>query len=137
MSFATWKDSYLIGIESVDNDHRIMFDLVSQFHDAYAEGKGQERMQRVFSVLLDYIESHFRREEMYMENQGYPNLEHHRIEHDDLRNKVKEMYQRFTRGEDGALCVEMLAFLHNWLHFHILEEDMAYREFYRQRSLIS
>ena len=140
MSFVVWDEKYDLGIENIDRDHKTLFDLFDQFHEAYAADKGIESLDAVFSVLLDYVETHFRREEKLMESIHYPNLASHHETHGALKEQVLDYYARFKRGDvkigKTGVCLEILGFLKNWLHFHILEDDMAIRDFLNERKKI-
>jgi len=133
MSFATWNEDLATGIEAIDNDHRMLFDLIDQFHEAYMKPDNKKAMEPVFSVLMDYTNNHFRREEELLEEVGYPELEEHKEGHKDLKNEVIALHQRFLndelQGDEKDLGLELLAFLKNWLDFHIRESDMHYRDF--------
>ena len=133
MTFVTWKDSLLTGIEAIDNDHMMLFDLVEQFHEAYMTGRGPEAMEPVFEQLMAYTDYHFQREEDLFFGEGFPESENHRDSHEALKSEVQALYQRFLKGElqgeETDLGLELLAFMKNWLHFHIMEEDMMFRDF--------
>ena len=133
MTFVTWKDSLNTGIEAIDNDHMTLFDLVEQFHEAYMTGAGPEALGPVFERLLAYTDYHFQREEDIFEAAGFPECESHRASHEELKTEVQALYARFLKGElqgeETDLGLELLAFMKNWLHFHIMEEDMAFRDF--------
>lgn len=138
MSFISWNDKFAIGIEAIDNDHKSLFDISEQLHEAYASGRSAEALDQLFKVLFDYVENHFRREEGVMERCGYPDLEAHRASHAALTEQVTDLYQRFKRGDekvgDTGICLEILGFLKNWLHFHILDEDMDIRDFINSKG---
>lgn len=135
MSVISWQDKFSVGVEEFDRDHKILLDLINQFHDAYAMGKGVEALEPVFQTLLDYTQTHFRREEELMQRHGFPDLESHRIAHRDLADEVGGLHGRYLSSRNPALCIEMLAFLNNWLRFHILETDMAYKDFFVARGV--
>jgi hemerythrin len=127
MSYATWQEKFLIGVPELDDDHRMLFDLVDQVHEAYARGRIEDDLERVFGILMDYVESHFRREEDFMRDRGYAGLDEHQGHHGRLKAELEDLHRRFLAREPG-LALELLAFLKNWLHFHIMEEDMRYKE---------
>lgn len=126
MSYATWQEKFLIGVPELDDDHRMLFDLVNQVHDTYANGMAEADLERVFGILMEYVQNHFRREEEFMSSRGYAGLEDHRGHHALLRQELEDLHRRFVAKEPG-LGLELLAFLKNWLHFHIMEEDMRYK----------
>ncbi len=133
MSLVMWQDKFATGIKEIDNDHKSLFDLIGQFYDAYASGKGAEKLDPVFDELMAYSEYHFKREEELLEKIGFPGLDEHKESHKFIKKKVIELYRRYKAGErtetGSELCLEIMAFLNNWLHFHIIEEDMKYRDF--------
>lgn len=51
MSYVTWQEKFRIGVDEIDRDHKLLFDLVDQFHESYARGLGQAEMDRVFGAL--------------------------------------------------------------------------------------
>jgi hemerythrin len=135
VSYFTWQDKFDIGIEDVDHDHRILADLISQLHDAFASGKGDGAVGPVLAILADYTDYHFKREEALMLRHGYPETEAHKAEHDSLKSKVLDIRRRFEAGEGTAIGNELLAFLHFWLYFHILDVDMAFRDFFIEKGI--
>lgn len=135
MSYFTWQDKFDTGIEDVDRDHRILADLISQLHDAFASGKGETAIGPVLAVLVDYTDYHFKREEALMSQYGYPQLPAHRAEHESLKSKVYDIRNRFEAKDGSAIGNELLAFLHFWLYFHILDVDMAFKDFFADKGL--
>ena len=136
MSYVSWDERLETGIEAIDNDHRGLFDLVEQFHEAYVAGKGPEALNPLFATLLDYVDRHFRREEALFERIGYPEAAAHHDAHRELTAVVADLHTRYQAEADrGELCLEILAFLSNWLHFHIREEDMGYRDYMREKGI--
>lgn len=136
MSYFTWQDKFNTGIEDVDKDHKILADLISQLHDAFASGKGDRAIGPVLSVLVDYTDYHFKREEALMSRHGYPMAVEHKSEHDSLKAKVMDIRSRFEGGEGAAIGNELLAFLHFWLYFHILDVDMAFRDYFVEKGVV-
>jgi hemerythrin len=136
VSFFTWQDKFNTGHEEIDKDHHILVDLIGQLHDAFASGHGHQSIGPVLSVLAEYTDFHFKREEELMDRLAYPKAAEHRAEHDSLRAKVFDIQQRYEGGEDAAIGNELLSFLHFWLYFHILDVDMHLRDFLEEKGLI-
>ncbi len=124
--FVAWSDDYKVGIAAIDNDHKTLFTLVNRLHDRIKAGDGEEAVGDALDGLIDYIDTHFAREERYMEECGYPDVVHHAQKHRDLARTVRSLKTLF---EDDPREVEndaILRFLKNWLTNHILKSDMAY-----------
>jgi len=53
-SFTTlfqWSDSYSIGLQEVDEQHRVLVDLLNELHDAVHHHKGSQKCREVLDRL--------------------------------------------------------------------------------------
>jgi hemerythrin len=57
--FVEWSDDLSVGIEEIDNQHKVLVDLVNEMHAAIQQRKGSEAVQRVLSKLADYTRIHY------------------------------------------------------------------------------
>ncbi len=137
MAFFTWQDRFNLGIPEIDRDHKILADLVTRLHDAYASGRPETNVGPVFHFLVEYAKTHFVREEELMRDVDFPGLIAHIAAHEALASRVEDLTKRYLAGDKRAVGNELLAFLHNWLHFHILEEDMAFRPYVKAAGMSS
>lgn len=127
MSFFTWNEKFSVGIDIIDSEHKVLVDLIDQLHEAFVTGNVDTAIGPILAALVDYTHTHFDHEEAMMAGAGYPGLEAHREVHRELRRQVEEVYDRFLAGgPQGKMGNEVLAFLHDWLYFHILEQDKDY-----------
>ena len=126
--YLTWKDSYSVGIESIDNDHKKLIHLINNLQTAidYKTDKLFER--QTLDEVLDYTEYHFRREEHLMENNGYPDFVPHKEKHEKMIEKIGEYVKAYEKGESGAI-ESLLTYLRSWLINHICGTDQEYSEF--------
>lgn len=123
-----WNDGMSVGVEDLDNDHRVLIDLINQL--AAAEGR-QDRinLEAVLDELVDYTVFHFEKEEQYMERAGYPALPGHKRTHAILTEQVLAIRRRVVEAEQPGLGDEVLDFLSRWLREHILQADALYRPY--------
>ena len=120
-----WTEEMSVGHAGIDNDHRMLIDLINQL--AAAE-RGNDRASAEFVIdeLIQYTMLHFAREEEVLERLGYPDLARHMASHFALARQVMALRERFANGLSGRLSSEILDFLSGWLSNHILREDMLY-----------
>lgn len=135
MVLITWQDSYSVGVELIDNDHKLLVSLINQLNDASEGGQGRDVVGSVLNVLVEYTNSHFSREEMLMAKGGYPDLVAHQSHHRALSKQVHEMVERYRGDHGAAVDREVLTFLRDWLTNHILGVDMHYRPYVENVSL--
>lgn len=138
MSYFSWQDKFSVGVEALDREHKILIDLIDRLHEALVNKTVLETLPHIVSTLMAYSRDHFAHEEEALEKYDYPTdaLEAHKKAHEDLRAETREMKRRLDAGEHVNIGLDFLCFLHNWLYFHILEEDMAYCDFLRDKEVL-
>ena len=128
MAFMTWNDSYSVGVKTIDHQHAGLFAMVNELHTAMMNGQAKNVVGSLLEKLVKYTVEHFAYEERMMEAAKYPSLVAHRAHHADLTRQVGDFMARYKRG-DGAVNIELLQFLSDWLTKHIQREDKQYSPF--------
>jgi len=121
----TWDESYSVGVEKCDEDHKKLFSLINTLHDAMLIGKGAYVIQRVVNELADYTQYHFSREESLLEKTHYGELGSHRAQHLEFVKQVEQFRQDLKAGAIGE-SVFVADFLKDWLTDHIKQSDQQY-----------
>lgn len=134
MALFEWKDSFSVGIESIDNDHKGLINIINDLFDAISHGMAKEHISSVLAKLIDYTKTHFKREEAYFEKTNYPLIEEHKQQHDLFINKINNLQTDFEKGNQ-TISVELLKFLTDWLVNHILSSDRKYKEHFKKYGL--
>lgn len=124
--FMPWKDSYKLGIRSVDSDHRMLFDLVNSFERSVRNRESVARVNATIDALGNYVAEHFAREEKYLMAAKYPDVRAHMALHRDLKMDLEDFRRDYQQMPDDFDTTEFLNFLRDWLKDHILSEDQAY-----------
>ncbi|NPA48695.1 MAG: hemerythrin family protein [Thermodesulfobacteria bacterium] len=127
MSFVLWKPCYCIGDSKIDNQHRSLVSLLNFLYDRVQAACPKRLIDRVLMELVRYAEEHFQDEEDLMERIGFPELEHHRREHERLLMEVFAFKEKFDHG--FATKMELLHFLRDWLINHVIDEDLKIRRY--------
>lgn len=125
MSLYDWKDTYSVGIESIDNDHKGLFNLINQLFEAMRQGKAKEIISEIMLKLSSYIRTHFKREELYFKTTNYPDCETHIQQHEHFIEKINEMKKQLDSGNQ-KVSVDLIKFLSEWLINHIMISDKKY-----------
>ena len=122
MPLINWTPNYSVGIHAIDADHRHLFLLVNRFHDAYQANHDKTQILSLLRSLILYAETHFRREEDYMEQIAYPEIEAHRQMHNQF---IEQVFRLQDEYESGVLRLsdDVMDFLKEWLTRHIIETD--------------
>ncbi|MBD3661879.1 MAG: hemerythrin family protein [Arenibacter algicola] len=123
-----WTEDMSVGCEALDNDHKVLVQALNDYIDAMENDEGVFVTDGIFSVLVDYTNYHFAREEKIMEAAGYDDLETHKKAHEGLKEQLLDCRTRFMLNPNSELEEEVREFLYNWLQTHILVKDMDYRD---------
>lgn len=128
-NFIDWSDSLSVGIEEIDEQHKVLVNLVNQMHEAIHKRQGSKVVQDILAELIEYTRIHFAVEESLMRILNYPGYEEHHAQHAELVDHAIELQQKVESGKT-AIGFELMHFLKTWLTRHILEEDMQYSGFF-------
>lgn len=124
MKAVKWDSSYTLGIDIIDEQHKKLFDLMSEIYDASESDADIERIIELFDELTKYSQYHFEDEEAYFSSTSDDDIKIHKEQHQyfiDEINKIKQQCLRIN-----ALSLELLYFLNDWLVNHIKVEDHKY-----------
>ncbi|SDL19038.1 hemerythrin-like metal-binding domain protein [Maridesulfovibrio ferrireducens] len=121
----TWSEDLLLGIPSIDSEHRVLVKYAEDFQKAVIEGKEGEAIAKLFDRLLEYTTSHFAREEGFMQKRGYPDIEEHMKEHRRITREVMEL----NRDKRYVFSESVDKFLQDWIINHINNTDRKYVKF--------
>lgn len=125
MALFNWNNSYSVGIQEIDNQHKILIGLINDLHDGMKQGKGKEVLGGILKELVRYTVFHFGFEENLLEKNVYPELSTHKKAHVGLIDQVNKLNIDFESG-NKVLTMEVMAFLKDWLGNHIMGTDKKY-----------
>lgn len=121
-----WKDSYSIGIESIDEQHKRLFAIANQAYELLKNEMLLDKYDQIVSILgelRDYTIYHFRFEEEYMAGIGYKKLLSHKVAHDDFISRIKGIDLDNLDEQQDQYLMEILDFIVQWIEQHILGMD--------------
>ncbi|MCX7066579.1 MAG: bacteriohemerythrin [Methylococcales bacterium] len=129
-NFVEWSDELSVGIEEIDEQHKVLVNLVNRlFDETVVHQAGTSAvMEEILHELIEYTVIHFAVEESLFRIFHYPATETHTRHHDELKAQVLDIQKKVKQGE-ASLNTELLMFLKRWLTNHILQEDKLYAPF--------
>ena len=130
MPIIEWNNAFSVDIQKIDEQHKKFFSLVNMLYDAIMQGKGEEVVGSVLKELQQYVIFHFKSEETWMKMYNYPDMNKHKLEHEEGAKKVNELLLEYERG-NKTVDIELLKFLSDWLQHHILEVDRKYISYFQ------
>lgn len=119
-----WTEDLATGSQELDDQHREIFRRISGLLDACNEGKGRQEVGRVIGFLDDYIVTHFGLEEQYMLEQGYPDFQEHKRQHEEfIQNFLVLKKQVMTNGPGLSTVIGTNQLVVRWFMNHIRKVD--------------
>ena len=106
-----WSDKYSVGIESIDEQHKKLINLIN-----------------TLQTIVDYTKTHFIYEEWLMREYGYPDFEAHKAQHQKMIDKVNDLLAAYEKNPESAMK-DALDFLKQWLIRHINGTDKQYSKY--------
>jgi hemerythrin len=129
-----WSEQFVLGIDSVDKQHRWLVDATNLLHDQLESPKPDNTVVReVLEGLVEYTVNHFILEEELFNRLGYPDAEGHNKEHDEFTRSVINLLLDFEKGK--VVTADAVDFLKDWLIHHILKVDRAYVPFLKEHGI--
>lgn len=125
-----WQDSYAMGDETIDREHRDFFELAERLSVAVNK---QDMLDTLFE-LHQHVKSHFGQEESLMREMGFHQFKSHALEHNLMLEQLVAMTDKVEhdqwRSEDNQ------KFIDKWTK-HILNSDMAFNQHWKEMNLYS
>jgi len=128
MPVIEWSDTYLLGIDQIDEHHRHLVTLLNNTYDVFVCHGQNVEIEKVIGELVNYAIYHFAAEEELMSRFSFGKAGEHLKEHDDFIQRIKAHQQDFYDGR-STLSLELIVFLKDWLLEHILESDKVLADF--------
>ena len=131
--FITWNSDLYLEITIIDEEHKFLIENINLLYKLLNQ-KGipqvsvDEAVGEILSNLVHYTHTHFVVEEEFMRVYGYPNLDHHKGEHDGFIEKITNLNNDFQEHSLN-LSNSLLVFLKDWLTNHILNTDRELASF--------
>ena len=118
---------YKTGFESVDKEH---WDLLQQMNlvKQYIKANDKETALKLLATLSVAFDAHCVSEEKFMESMSFPYIDAHKVEHDRLRTKLKQLSER------EWIFREVISDLEEIFVSHIDHQDMQLAEFVKKKN---
>ena len=126
--YLEWEDEYSVGIDSIDQQHRKLINLINQLQTATDYSTGEEFERDALDELVDYTKTHFSYEEGLMKDNDYPGFESHKVQHEKMFKKVEEVLAEYEQDQDTAMS-NAVEYLKDWLINHINGTDKQYSSY--------
>ncbi|WP_313757116.1 bacteriohemerythrin [Tissierella sp.] len=121
-----WTDELETGIDSIDKQHKSIFDKASEIFSLGVNSDIKE-VEKIFIFLMGYANNHFYEEEILMMEDSYKDFIEHRRQHNYFIEKIYRIYQNTIEGQVSEENLnDLKVLIIEWLANHINIEDKKY-----------
>jgi hemerythrin-like metal-binding protein len=128
-----WTERISVGVKDIDDQHKHLIGIANKLIRALHSGLADKMVAPIIRSLREYTVYHFRDEEKFMRDMGFPHLAEHHREHQALTARVKEYQDALYRKQD-IRPTEIRDFIKDWLINHILRSDGRIADFVREEG---
>ncbi|MBF0489563.1 MAG: hemerythrin family protein [Candidatus Omnitrophica bacterium] len=119
------QERYSSGVDSIDKQHRMLFEFFNDFEECIKNGKGMSYLEVSFPLLEAYAKAHFKFEEDCMNQHQCPFAKENKDAHQAFIVKVEEVKKTFASGQCGdELLMQVHDFIEKWITNHIIGVDI-------------
>jgi len=138
MSKIEWDDSLSVGVDLIDEQHKLLIQKLRDLSDSFKMGHEEDKIITTLEFMVDYTDFHFTAEEKYMAENDYPGLEEQKKQHQEFKVILKHIVEDFKEeGPTKALATSINVFLLNWLINHIKGSDLKLGKFFSETGLVN
>lgn len=133
MATFEWKEEYSVGVEMIDEQHKVFIGIINELYTAIMEKKEKIILDDVFKQLVAYTQFHFQTEERYFDEFQYEGSEEHKAAHKKLCDQIAELETKREGIMENPF--ELMDFLEDWLVDHIMGMDKKYGPCFNEHGL--
>lgn len=127
-----WKDTYSIGIETIDDQHKGLLEIGNRLEDMNISDLKEDNYIEILVILnelLIYSRDHFQAEEAYMASINYPHLDQHCIRHNKFIDYVASIDIQDESINQELIIKDLFVFIEKWIINHILKDDLMISQY--------
>jgi hemerythrin len=124
-----WIEAYATGIQRIDEQHKMIFQMTADYCAAFDEGTGERTYPTLLGNLETYCRGHFGVEERCMDEYRCPVAQRNKDAHAEMLKVLGGFQQRYSAS--GYLAADARALLDTvelWLANHICGIDVQLKQ---------
>lgn len=123
-----------VNIKELDQQHKKLINLSTVFCVSKKSHIKQEELSRLLDDLVDYTETHFKREEELMKQWEYPDYADHKSDHENLAQQVLNTKKKHVAGHENTVTAIDMLLSYNFAN-HIIEVDKKYGPYFNSKGI--
>ncbi len=130
-----WSDVLSVGINEMDDEHKELFRRINALLVALLQNSAMPEVLRLFDLVGEYAQEHFRDEEALQKKFAYPRMAGHQELHSQFLQELTKIRSRLTtEGFHTGVLIHIQDKVVQWLLEHIGRVDKDYGIFIQNYS---
>lgn len=129
-----WGEDFSVGVRELDDQHKRIVTIVNTLLDMNDTNVGSEIISDTLTKMTQYASDHFKTEEQFMLDYGYPEYLSQKKQHQEFK-KMTVNFCVGTMVHNATVPTEIFTYLKSWWTNHILKEDMKYKDFFHTKGV--
>ena len=124
----TWSSAYDIGHKQIDEEHRALFEMISELGQSLYQGQNKEAKSIALSIPKAFAK-HCREEEKILRNIKFGNLEIHARNHVKYTKQFTTIIEQYDYQDiiDDKTVDQFLSDIYGLFFDFLIREDMEYK----------
>jgi len=118
-----WKEIYSLDNSQLDDEHKTLFKIAEEAFIPVEPKLKREKIKDTLNKLYEFMKTHFKHEEEYMEKINYPQLEIHKELHNKIVNTINTFVKQLPTLNAESFEKELAKFIDTTIIRHIIQED--------------
>ena len=98
-----WRRQLETGLESIDQQHRELFDALARLAGDFEAGTARDQLDEELAALARHLIKHCQTEETLMKEAGFPDRIAHANQHQEVVLRVRDLQYRRAKGQPMGL----------------------------------
>ena len=117
-----WKPEYSVGVESMDDEHREMINLINDTYGKLESDPDADQIEQCLGDIFSTISMHFALEERLMRKSNYAEYQAHKDDHEELLDQIRDLMDDFA-ADTSSGAVKLEQSLSDWFAGHFSTFD--------------
>jgi hemerythrin len=109
--FLEWKTKYELGVEEIDSQHRLFFEVIIRLVEALNDKHDLNYLMSLITELNAFARFHFMSEENMMVLVGFPGYEKHKNHHVELLGLLANKKMEFNNSMSDEQLMSIIYFI--------------------------
>ena len=128
MAELKWRDSYEIGVNFIDEDHKGLLNIILELQKEIEVGD-PSNVYVLLNKFINETKAHFSKEEAFLDKTNYPGLRKHKAYHKELLEKIETSKNKLETMKEKKDLKRHFDSMARFVFDDILQGDINFKSY--------